>query len=278
MIQHKQLSLAISPCPNDTYIFGSWILGLVSNERIKLSKVEYFDIEELNNKASIGEFDLIKVSAAHAGSLLDRYDILDSGAALGLDCGPLLISKKKLEPKDIKHAHVLLPGEKTTAHFLFNAVVGQAKKKSFVHFSLIEDLLLNDEADAGVIIHENRFTYQTRGLHLVKDLGQEWVHISGQAIPLGLIMIKKSFSIEDKKQVNYLIQQSIQQAQTKPEALRQFIHCHAQEMSQTVQEQHISLYVNPYSISMSEMGRKAVMAITQEIYGPNSISLSDFIY
>ncbi|MDQ3141623.1 MAG: 1,4-dihydroxy-6-naphthoate synthase [Bacteroidota bacterium] len=269
----QKISLAISPCPNDCFIFGAWINGLLK-DTIKLSKVSYLDIQELNNSATQSLFDVIKVSAAKLDTLLDDYQILTCGGAMGVDNGPLLITKDPLwaaHPEkftsELGNLIIALPGMDTTAHFLFNFAYPQAGKKVFVPFSEIEAVLLNGECDAGVIIHENRFTYREKGLHLITDLGNYWIKIKKLPIPLGLIAIKRSLPEIVKINIKNNIKNSLKYAQTNPpgggQHLQSFIRSHSQEMSAEVCQEHITLYVNEYSMDLGESGQKAILSLLE---------------
>jgi 1,4-dihydroxy-6-naphthoate synthase len=272
-----KIKLAISPCPNDTYIFGAWINELIEPNNVFIQNVVYADIQELNKLAKTNTMDCIKVSAAFAPELMDDYQILNSGAALGIGCGPLLISKKHVAENDLKHCTIALPGEKTTAHFLFNNAVKACKNKVFLPFDKIEEALLNDKIDAGVIIHENRFTYQNKGLQLVLDLGKIWEVQTNLPIPLGLILVKRSLPFELKNKIQELIQTSIRFANQNPNQLSNYIREHAQEMNAAVCQKHIELYVNEYSLNLGE-GKKAIIELfskTNQNFNPiNNIFLN----
>lgn len=261
----NSISLAISPCPNDTYIFGAWIQKLIPTNTLALSKVVYLDIQELNTFASQGTFDVIKVSAAHALTLLDEYNILSCGGALGIGCGPLLIGLNEQLP--IESTIVGLPGQNTTAHFLFNYAIKTKLIKKYLLFSEIENELLTKKIDAGVIIHENRFTYKNKGLKLILDLGEYWTTHTGLPIPLGLILVKKSIAPLVQSKIASIIKESLKFAHENQSALSAFIQSHAQEMDIEICNMHIDLYVNKYSHDLGNDGKSAVISLFEELSG-----------
>ncbi|MBK7244809.1 MAG: 1,4-dihydroxy-6-naphthoate synthase [Saprospiraceae bacterium] len=259
MNRHKnKLSLAISPCPNDTFIFGPWINQMISAPQHHEVEAQYYDIEELNIMAPSGQFDLIKVSAAKFPEIIDQYDILSCGGALGTINGPLLIANHNIELNEIPNLKIALPGVHTTAHFLFKFAFPSAKKLQNVVFSEIESLVLNHQVDAGVIIHENRFTYESKGLFKLLDLGTHWVEQNQLPIPLGLIAIKRSLNPELKLQIKANIQASITFSNEHYSKIYRFIAQHAQELSEEVIKKHIDLYVNEHSYSFNSASIAAI--------------------
>ncbi|MEP7197310.1 MAG: 1,4-dihydroxy-6-naphthoate synthase [Saprospiraceae bacterium] len=258
-----KINLAISPCPNDTFIFGAWINAFLDNEKLSPPNCDFLDIEELNQAAKSGQYDLIKVSAAHAFSLLDKYDILSCGGAVGENCGPLLISTKQNQNKNPILSSVALPGIQTTAHLLYNFAYPNSVDKKFMLFSKIEDDVLQGRSDFGVIIHENRFTYKEKGLVLIKDLGVHWQDNTNLPIPLGLILVKKGLPMEIKSLIKSIIQESIKFAQKHLHLLLPFIKSHSQDLHEEVILQHIKLYVNSYSLDLAESGKMALEKLFQ---------------
>ena len=250
------LTLGFSPCPNDTFIFDALVNKRIETNEIDF-KVSMLDVETLNQKALRGELDITKLSFAALAKVQNKYALLDSGSALGFGVGPLVISKKENYKID-KNSHVAIPGELTTAHFLFRLFYPEVEHRTEMVFSEIENAVLSGAVDAGVIIHENRFTYQLRGLHKVRDLGEAWETQRGLPIPLGGITIKKEFPTELKRKVNELIKKSVAYAFAHPEASEEFVKQNAQEMDASVRRQHIALYVNKYSFSLGEIGSQAV--------------------
>lgn len=253
------LTLGFSPCPNDTFIFDALVNKRIDTEGIDF-KVFMLDVETLNKKALHAELDITKLSFAALAKVQDKYDLLDSGSALGFGVGPLVISKEKDYVLN-KNSRVAIPGELTTAHFLFRLFYPEVILRTEMVFSEIENAVISGVVDAGVIIHENRFTYQLRGLHKVRDLGEAWESERGLPIPLGGIAIKKELSSELKHKVNELIKKSVNYAFLHPDASEEFVKNNAQEMDANVRRQHIALYVNKYSLSLGDIGSEAVRAL-----------------
>lgn len=275
------LTLGFSPCPNDTFIFDALV-----NKKIDTEGLEFYvhleDVQTLNEWATQGKLDVSKVSYGVLSLLLNEYALLNSGGALGKGVGPLLISKipvgqvgasvysdndKQLGrapssgnlPSQIDQMKIAIPGINTTAHLLFSLAFPEAGNKIFKVFNEIEDAVLDGEVDAGVIIHENRFTYQQRGLHKIIDLGEYWEQTTGAPIPLGGIVAKKSLGEERIAQIDALIRKSVEYAfQHHHKELTDYVKQHAQEMSEDVMRQHVDLYVNEYSIDLGEKGRGAI--------------------
>jgi 1,4-dihydroxy-6-naphthoate synthase len=271
-----KLTLAFSPCPNDTFIFDALVNGHINTDGIEF-EYNLDDVEGLNQKALRAEFDISKISYGVLPRILPNYQVLDAGSALGRGVGPLLVS---VEPVNFDLLNnnvgvVALPGENTTAHRLFCFAFPQMKNKLFVRFNEIEDLTLSRKVTAGVLIHENRFTYESRGLIKWMDLGQNWEETTGAPIPLGGIVIRESLPLEVKKTINLLIRHSIEWAnQTyikNKHPLSAFITENAQEMDPKVMRQHIDLYVNDYSLSLGEMGRRSIISLMENgVSHPNT--------
>lgn len=254
-----KLTLGFSPCPNDTFIFDALIHQKVDTEGLEF-KVSYDDVETLNQKAFRNELDITKLSFHAFAHVVNNYALLDAGSALGFGVGPLLLSK---HPVSILNSQVSnlttgIPGKYTTANFLLSLAYPQLTNKVEMLFSEIEDALLNDEIDLGLIIHENRFTYQDKGLHKVLDLGEFWEKETGCAIPLGGIVIRRELTEDVKLKVNRVLQRSVEFAFANPKSGIEFIRSHAQSMDESVMYKHIELYVNKYSIDLGKEGRKAI--------------------
>jgi 1,4-dihydroxy-6-naphthoate synthase len=252
-----KLKLAISPCPNDTFSF----YHLLHHQNNHAFDLHFLDIEELNRNALHGTFDITKVSFGIIPLITEEYEIVDAGAALGFGCGPLLISKTADVIENTKNIKVLIPGKHTTANLLLSGAYPNITLKEESVFSEIEAKLLNNEADAGLIIHENRFTYASKGLVKIADLGQWWEEKTSMPVPLGCIVIKRNLPINLKKSIEEQIKNSIQYAFSKPDESIQFVSEHAQEMDTEVMRRHIELYVNEYSISLGEKGKAAVQQL-----------------
>jgi 1,4-dihydroxy-6-naphthoate synthase len=259
-----ELTLGFSPCPNDTFIFDALIHGKIATEGLSF-KVFFDDVETLNQKALRGELDITKLSFHAFAYVAEQYALLNSGSALGFGVGPLLICKKenaeRIE-KQLKTGNFELktgiPGKYTTANFLMGVAYPQLTNKQEIVFSEIEDALLNDEIDLGLIIHENRFTYEAKGLHKVVDLGAYWEEFSGCAIPLGGIVINRKLPVEIQQKVNRLVRKSVEFAFENPKSGIEFIREHAQAMDEEVMYKHIELYVNQYSVDLGAEGRKSI--------------------
>ncbi|HTN07884.1 1,4-dihydroxy-6-naphthoate synthase [Agriterribacter sp.] len=267
-----KLTLGFSPCPNDTFIFDALVNGKINTGGLSF-EVVLEDVQTLNQWAIEGRLDVSKVSYGALPLMLPHYIALQSGGALGKGVGPLLISAQPAQPgSSILHMDdytIAIPGENTTAHLLFSLAFPNAKKKIFKIFNEIEDFLLNAPPSsgptAGVIIHENRFTYQKRGLFKLMDLGSYWENKTGYPIPLGGIVTRRSFDPAIQSKINTLIRQSAEYASGNYPLLPPYVKQHAQEMEEEVMRRHIDLYVNQYSIDLGADGRKAVQQFI-EIY------------
>ena len=257
-----KLSLGISPCPNDTYIFDAMLHGKIDTEGLEfMPRLE--DVETLNQLAIEGSLDISKVSYGVVFQLMGQYRILEAGSALGKGVGPLFVSKKigHDEEIDFSKIRVALPGINTTAHLLFSLAYPEIKNKTFVPFHVIEDMVINDEVDAGVIIHENRFTYQQKGLNKLSDLGDVWEKRTGAPIPLGGILVRRLFDLDLATKINRVINRSLAFANDHADALPAFVTENAKEMNEEVMRNQISLYVNEFSLALGEDGRLAVLEL-----------------
>ena len=254
-----KLSLAFSPCPNDCFMFDAIVHRRIDLEGLDFA-VSLGDIEALNRSAFAGGVDVSKLSFHAYAHCTDRYVLLDAGSALGRGCGPLLISKRLIAADEVSDGRlrIAIPGEYTTANFLCSLAFPRARNKTPVLFSDIEPALLDGRFDAGVIIHENRFTYEAKGLRKIVDLGEFWEGETGAAIPLGGIVIRRSLPDEVKMAVNRVMRRSVEYAFAHPEASLPFVRTHAQEMSEDVMYRHIDLYVNEYSVDLGREGRRAI--------------------
>lgn len=260
-----ELQLGFSPCPNDTFIFDALVNNKIDTEGITF-KVELQDVQTLNTWAKQERLDVSKISYGVLPNILNAYIVLNSGGALGMGVGPLLIAKQGAEDLMERDFTVAIPGRDTTAHMLFSLAFPHILRKRFLVFNEIEDAVLNGVVDAGVIIHENRFTYMQKGLIKLLDLGNYWEQNTGVAIPLGGIVMHRELDKDLIKKVDNLIRQSVEYAfKNNYESLTPYIKEHAQEMSEEVMKQHISLYVNDYSKDLGSDGKKAVMKLL-EVY------------
>lgn len=256
-----KLTLGFSPCPNDTFIFDALIHHKIDTEGLEF-EVFFDDVETLNQKAVEGELDITKLSFHAFAHVADRYALLDSGSALGFGVGPLVICKNEvlLQPAALTDPTltVAIPGNLTTANFLFSIAYPDLKNKVITVFSEIENAVLTGKVDLGLIIHENRFTYADRGLHKIVDLGNFWEGLTGCAIPLGGIVINRNIDDVTQQKVNRILRKSVEYAFANPKSGIEFIRQHAQEMDEAVMYKHIELYVNQFSIDLGIEGRKAI--------------------
>jgi 1,4-dihydroxy-6-naphthoate synthase len=256
-----KLTIGYSPCPNDCFIFDALIHGKVDTEGLQF-EVLLEDVETLNKKALKGELDITKLSYHAFAYVLENYILLRSGSALGFNCGPLLIQDARRTMKDLNsNSKIAIPGKLTTANLLLSIAYPNLTNKVEYLFSDIENAVLSGEVDAGLIIHENRFTYQDRGLKKIMDLGEFWDSLIHAPIPLGGIVIKRNLSNDLQQKVNRLIKKSVGFAFANPESSMAYVKAHAQEMSEEVMKKHIALYVNNFSIDLGETGINAVQLL-----------------
>ena len=255
-----KLTLGFSPCPNDTFIFNALIHHKIDTEGLTF-EVFYDDVETLNEKAFRGELDVTKLSYHAFAYVTDKYVLLDAGSALGFGVGPLLIARRDISADDLRASpgfKIGIPGKYTTANFLLGLAFPMAVNKEVLVFSEIEQALLDEKIDIGLIIHENRFTYQDKGLKKIIDLGDYWEQQTGCAIPLGGIVASRSLPADVQHKINRVLRKSVEFAFTNPKSGVDFIRRHAQEMSEEVMYKHIELYVNQYSADLGPEGRKAI--------------------
>jgi 1,4-dihydroxy-6-naphthoate synthase len=254
-----QLTLAFSPCPNDTYIFDAMVHQRVDTEGLSFD-IRLADVEQLNRMVISGSPDISKISYGLLPRVFSSYRVLDAGGALGRGVGPLLVAKRpqRSEDGELQDLRIALPGQHTTAHMLFSLEYPEARQKVFMPFHEIEDAVLNGTVDAGVIIHENRFTYADKGLFRWADLGECWEAKTGYPIPLGGIVMRRDFPVEIMRKVDRVIRRSLEYARAHDPVLPEFVCSNAQEMDPEVMRKHISLYVNDYSLSLGSQGRAAV--------------------
>lgn len=252
-----KLTLGFSPCPNDTFIFDAMVHGRIDTEGLEF---DYFlaDVEELNHRAFAGTVDITKMSYHAYAYAANNYLILDSGSALGRKNGPLLISGGYLNPDVLSEKVIAIPGLYTTANLLFSIAWPDALKKKEYLFSEIESAILNAEVDAGVIIHETRFTYEKRGLVKIEDLGDYWEKLTGMPVPLGAIVIHRKVPVEVAMKVNRIIRRSLEYAHSEPVASMEFVAINAQEIDRETMNKHIELFVNEFTMNLGREGRAAI--------------------
>jgi 1,4-dihydroxy-6-naphthoate synthase len=264
-----KLTLGFSPCPNDTFIFDALIHHKIDTEGLEF-EVFYDDVETLNQKAFRGELDITKLSYHAFAYVANQYVLLDAGSALGFGVGPLLISDVEIPIADLENGQIKnrnseivnpiigIPGKYTTANFLLGLAFPNATNKQEIVFSDIENAVLDGRIDIGLIIHENRFTYQDKGLKKIIDLGDYWEKKTGCAIPLGGIVANRNLPLDVQHKINRVLRKSVEFAFANPKSGLDFIRQHAQEMSEEVMYKHIELYVNKYSVDLGGEGRKAI--------------------
>ncbi len=250
-------TLGFSPCPNDCFIFDALVHKKIDTQGIDFSVVME-DVEALNNRAFRQELDITKLSYHAFLYLTDHYALLNSGSALGFNCGPLLVKDAKTDIQDINAASIAIPGKYTTANFLLSLAFPKATNRKETLFSDIEGAVLSHQADAGLLIHENRFTYEQKGLEKIIDLGEFWESLIHAPIPLGGIVVKRSVDQALQRTVDSLIRRSVEFAFANPESCMAYVKAHAQEMDEEVMKKHIALYVNSFSVDLGETGRGAV--------------------
>lgn len=259
----KKYSLAFSPCPNDTFMFAALTNGLIDTEGLEFEFIME-DVEQLNRLAMESKTDFTKMSISAFAMASRTYCMLNSGAAFGNGYGPLLVSKRPLSADELHIRRVVIPGKYTTANLLLSVFYPGVKNKTELVFSEIEQALLDERADAGVIIHENRFTYEARGLKKIADLGVLWQQRTGQPVPLGCIAARRSHEQEVIRKTDSLLHRSILFAMKNPQAVMGYVKQHAQEMDEAVMLRHIAFYVNEYSLALNAQGQGAVKRLLDE--------------
>jgi 1,4-dihydroxy-6-naphthoate synthase len=262
VITSATCTLAYSPCPNDTYIFAALALGLLDD--VPPVRVALHDIDALNEAAALGEYELVKVSYGAIPHLMDKYRILRAGGALGRGCGPLIVVRESV-PADLtglEGKRIAVPGYRTTAHLLMRlALHGYdivSQDTVVMRFDEILAAVANGDVDAGLIIHESRFTYERYGLRPVIDLGAWWESLTRLPIPLGAILVHESISAERSLELNDAIRRSLAYARQHDDEVMAYVHRHASEMDEEVMRKHVALYVNEFSDDIGDEGLAAV--------------------
>lgn len=274
---NTKLTLGYSPCPNDCFIFDALVHKKIDTEGLDID-VQLEDVETLNRKAMNGELDITKLSFHAYAYVMSSYILLRSGSALGFNCGPLLIERSGFDTAQPERMRVAIPGKLTTANFLLSLAFPALTNKVEYVFSDIEDAVLRGEVDGGLIIHENRFTYEQKGLKKVMDLGEYWDSLIHAPIPLGGIVIKRQMPAELQQKVNRLIRKSVEYAFANPESAMPYVREHAQAMSEDVMKKHIALYVNQFSVDLGDTGIQAVQLMFDKakasgLFHPGSMKL-----
>jgi 1,4-dihydroxy-6-naphthoate synthase len=254
------LSLAVSPCPNDTFVFGA----MAARHRLTLD-----DVESLNRRAEGGEFDVTKLSVAAYGRVRERYALLRAGGAAGFGVGPLLVAATARPPG----GRIAIPGERTTAALLLRLLGDFATVP--MRFDLIADAVLAGIADCGVLIHEGRFTYEAKGLVRLTDLGEVWEERMGCPLPLGAMAIRRDLGPETARRVDEEIRTSLRRAWADPDSVADFVRRHAQEMAPEVVRRHIDLYVNDYTLDLDPAAVERLVALGERcgLYPPSALPL-----
>ena len=270
-----KFTIGFSPCPNDTFIFDALVNNKIDTEGFEFEPV-LEDVQTLNKWAIEKKLDISKISYGVLPLVIKDYSVLQSGGALGKGVGPLLISKNAVADlsKAVDDMTIAIPGENTTAHLLFSFAFPSATKKQFLVFNEIENAVLSGKVDAGVIIHENRFTYQDKGLVKLVDLGEYWEQNTGAPIPLGGIIVKKEIDQSTQKKLDRLIKKSVEYSFKNYPQISSYISSHSQEMSEEVMRKHIDLYVNNFSLDLGEEGQQAVNTFLEVYEGIHNVSFS----
>lgn len=268
-----KLRIHISTCPNDTFMFDALLHHRIDTEGLEF-EVRMADIEELNDRALDGLADVTKCSYAVVPQIAERYQVLDSGSALGRGNGPLLVSRNPVKIDKTNPLRVAIPGKRTTANLLLSNLFPEITNKVEMLFSDIIPAVSNGEVDAGVLIHEGRFVYREKGLHLIADLGLEWEKRYALPLPLGAIAVRRALPDELKAKINRVLRRSVEFAFAHPEASRDFVKRYAQELDDSVIRQHIGLFVNPFSVDLGENGREAVWKLLGN--APNAKQMNDY--
>lgn len=254
----RTLSLGYSPCPNDTFIFYALVHGKIDTAGIAYKEV-LEDVETLNRMAQQARLDITKVSFHAFGHLRDTYCLLRSGGALGRGCGPLVVARDMCSMQELRGKTIAIPGELTTAFLLLQVFDPELKQRiTVMPFHQIIDAVKSGAADAGLIIHESRFTYQQQGLQQIMDLGAWWEQETGLPIPLGCIIAGRDLGSKLVRKTDALIRKSLEYAFSHSEETKAYIRQHAQELDDSVIEQHIGLYVNDYSLDIRDEGVRAI--------------------
>jgi 1,4-dihydroxy-6-naphthoate synthase len=277
-----KIKLGFSPCPNDTFIFDALVNNKIDTHGLTFEVVMQ-DVQTLNEMAIDGKLDITKISYGSLPLLLDKYVVLNAGSALGMGVGPLLVAPFAIPAPAVKQCVVAIPGKYTTAHVLFSLAYPEAINKVFLRYDEIEDFVSGNTGTLeningvklGVIIHENRFTYQDKGLVKQMDLGSFWEEETGLPVPLGGIVAKREIPDDIKVKVDRLIRESIEYSYAQGDTLSDFVKLNAKEMDIDVMKQHIELYVNDFTLRLGQPGKEAVKKFVQVHSAINKIPVSN---
>jgi 1,4-dihydroxy-6-naphthoate synthase len=270
-----KLTLGFSPCPNDTFIFDAMVHHKIDTEGLEFDVI-LGDVEELNKKAFNNELNITKLSYHAYAYLTEHYVLLDAGSALGNNCGPLLIGKETLSFEEVEGKTIAIPGKYTTANFLLSLAFPKARNKKPTLFSDIENEVIEGKVDLGLIIHENRFTYQSRGLKKIIDLGEYWERETQLPIPLGGIVVQRNLPLDIQQTVNRVMRRSVEYALAHPEQTLDYVRPHAQEMDTEVMMQHIRLYVNDYTVNLGKKGKAAIQQLFKTAKDLEIVSINNW--
>lgn len=256
------MRVAYSPCPNDTFMFNAIANGILAIPGYN-TEIHLHDVETLNKRAASCEYDITKLSIHACLKVREHYSVLNSGAALGFGCGPIVVCRDNREINDLRNCSVAVPGELTTAHLLFRLRFPECSERVFMPFDKIMKSVESGSSDIGIVIHEGRFTYKSHGLRRIIDLGEWWQDETGLPLPLGCIAARKAIGKEMIRSFDILLRESIEKAMAEPELTLDYVTAHAQEMERSVLRKHIKTFVNSYSIDMGDIGREAVSIMKQ---------------
>jgi 1,4-dihydroxy-6-naphthoate synthase len=259
----RELTFGFSPCPNDTFAFHALVHGLV-DAPFRVRPV-LLDIEELNRRAHDGELDLTKLSFGALPAVAERYAMLRSGAALGRGCGPLVVAREPVSLEDAVAGRIAVPGRETTAYLLLRLQAPPSDDVVELRYDRILDAVVSGEVDAGLIIHESRFTYAEHGLVQVADLGEIWESRTGLPTPLAAICARRDLEDDTREAAEHAIRSSVEHAFAHPDASRAYVRAHSQELSDEVCDAHIALYVNEFSVDLGDEGLAAIDELTSRV-------------
>ena len=266
------LRLGYSPCPNDTFIFFALAEGRIDTAPYHF-EVSLADVEILNQQARQRVLDMTKVSISAVLHLLDDYCLLRSGGAIGRGCGPLVVARERLTVEELRDKRIATPGQLTTAHLLLQMTEAHRGSWVAMPFHRIMEAVATGEVDAGVIIHEGRFTYPAMGLHRVLDLGEWWENETGLPLPLGGILIRRDLGAETARFVDQKIRESLSYSRAHPDKAWPYIKAHAQEMAEDVIGRHIETFVNDFSLDVGEDGEQAIRFLLEAAAKQQGLSI-----
>lgn len=254
--------MAFSPCPNDTFMFYDVAAGLLARAGYEI-EVRLHDIETLNQRALLGTYDLTKLSFPAWLKVRSEYQLLNTGAALGFGCGPLVVATRPLKREEVPQCRVAIPGELTTAHLLLQLWAPAARDKLFVPYDQIIPRLQSGAADCGLLIHESRFVPEAAGLIRIADLGEWWEGETGQPLPLGCLAAHRRLGPSAIAELEGLIRAGIVRSRTRPELPLEYVHRHARESDPGVIEQHLRMFVTDFSVDLGDQGRAAIETLVE---------------